>query len=112
MLEGVCVGSSNAVGVCANGGLEHKHACSTCRVQQSTVGWYLESPDIPQPCAPAGATTNSDSGVTDILKVLPVLRHMAAIGMPLLVHGEVTDPSVDMFDREAVFIYTKLVRWW
>lgn len=59
---------------------------------------------------PVGATTNSDSGVTDILKVVPTLRSMANLGMPLLVHGEVTDPSVDMFDREAVFITTKLVR--
>ena len=42
--------------------------------------------------------------------MVPTLRHMAQIGMPLLVHGEVTDPSVDMFDREAVFIHTKLVR--
>ncbi len=61
-------------------------------------------------CNYAGATTNSDSGVTDILKVVPTLKHMAHMGMPLLVHGEVTDPSVDIFDREAVFIQTKLVR--
>ncbi len=61
-------------------------------------------------CDCAGATTNSDSGVTDILKVVPTLEHMAHVGMPLLVHGEVTDPGVDMFDREAVFIQTKLVR--
>ncbi|MBL4806020.1 MAG: dihydroorotase [Rhodobacteraceae bacterium] len=53
---------------------------------------------------PAGATTNSDSGVTDIAKVMPVLEKMAQIGLPLCVHGEVTDPSVDIFDREAVFI--------
>ena len=53
---------------------------------------------------PAGATTNSDSGVTDIEKVMPVLEKMAEIGLPLCVHGEVTDPSVDIFDREAVFI--------
>jgi dihydroorotase len=53
---------------------------------------------------PAGATTNSDSGVTDIEKVYPVLERMAAIGMPLLVHGEVTDSQVDIFDREARFI--------
>lgn len=53
---------------------------------------------------PAGATTNSDSGVTDIRKIHPVLETMERIGMPLLVHGEVTDPSVDVFDREAVFI--------
>ncbi|MBP5857078.1 dihydroorotase [Marivibrio halodurans] len=53
---------------------------------------------------PAGATTNSDSGVTDIAAIMPVLRRMAEIGMPLLVHGEVTDAEIDIFDREAVFI--------
>ena len=53
---------------------------------------------------PAGATTNSDAGVRDIRSVLPVLEAMAAAGVPLLVHGEVTDPDVDIFDREAVFI--------
>jgi len=53
---------------------------------------------------PAGATTNSDSGVKDIHNVMPVLERMADIGLPLCVHGEVTDPCVDIFDREAVFI--------
>ncbi len=53
---------------------------------------------------PAGATTNSASGVTDIRNVYPVLKRMQAIGMVLCVHGEVTDPDVDVFDREAVFI--------
>lgn len=53
---------------------------------------------------PAGATTNSDAGVTDIRKAYPALEEMQRCGMPLLVHGEVTDPAVDMFDREAVFI--------
>ena len=53
---------------------------------------------------PAGATTNSDAGVRDIDKVRPVLERMAEIGMPLCVHGEVTDPEVDIFDREAVFL--------
>jgi dihydroorotase len=53
---------------------------------------------------PAGATTNSDSGVTDIARCDRVLDAMAGIGMPLLVHGEVTDASVDVFDRESVFI--------
>lgn len=53
---------------------------------------------------PAGATTNSDSGVKNIENVMPVLERMAEIGLPLCVHGEVTDPSVDIFDREAVFI--------
>jgi dihydroorotase len=53
---------------------------------------------------PAGATTNSDSGVTAIEKCYPVLEAMAKAGMPLLVHGEVTDAAVDVFDRERVFI--------
>ncbi|TNC50754.1 dihydroorotase [Rubellimicrobium rubrum] len=53
---------------------------------------------------PAGATTNSHAGVRDLEKVRPVLERMAEIGMPLCVHGEVTDPEVDIFDREAVFI--------
>ncbi len=53
---------------------------------------------------PAGATTNSDAGVTDIRKTYPALEEMQRCGMPLLVHGEVTDPAVDTFDREAVFI--------
>jgi dihydroorotase len=53
---------------------------------------------------PAGATTNSESGVTDIAAIMPVLERMADIGMPLCVHGEVTDAEVDIFDREAVFI--------
>jgi dihydroorotase len=57
---------------------------------------------------PAGATTNSNSGVRDFDKVRPVLEKMAEIGLPLCVHGEVTDPSVDIFDREAVFIDTVL----
>jgi dihydroorotase len=53
---------------------------------------------------PAHATTNSAQGVTDFDGVLPVLERMADLGMPLLIHGEVTDPEVDVFDREAVFI--------
>jgi dihydroorotase len=53
---------------------------------------------------PAHATTHSAHGVTDIDGVMPVFERMAAIGMPLLIHGEVTDPEVDIFDREAVFI--------
>ncbi|MEO6422257.1 MAG: dihydroorotase [Candidatus Nitrotoga sp.] len=53
---------------------------------------------------PAGATTNSDSGVTDIRKTYPALEEMQCCGMPLLMHGEVTDTAVDVFDREAVFI--------
>ncbi|MDG4554956.1 MAG: dihydroorotase [Candidatus Competibacter sp.] len=53
---------------------------------------------------PAGATTNSDSGVSDIRKIHPVLEAMQAQGLPLLIHGEVPDPDVDVFDREAIFI--------
>jgi dihydroorotase len=53
---------------------------------------------------PANATTNSARGVTDVRNLHPVLERMQGIGMPLLVHGEVTDPEVDVFDREAVFI--------
>jgi len=57
---------------------------------------------------PAGATTNSDNGVTAIDKVYPVIETLAELGMPLLFHGEVTDSTVDIFDREAVFIDTIL----
>ena len=57
---------------------------------------------------PAGATTNSHGGVRDIMKVAHVLEKMSEIGLPLCVHGEVTDPDVDIFDREAVFIDTVL----
>ena len=53
---------------------------------------------------PAGATTNSDAGVTDIRKAYPTLEAMQREGLLLLVHGEVTDPDIDIFDREAVFI--------
>ncbi len=53
---------------------------------------------------PAGATTNSENGVTDIRKVYPALECMQELGMPLLLHGEVTDSAIDIFDREAVFI--------
>lgn len=53
---------------------------------------------------PAGATTNSDAGVTDLTKCYKTLEAMQETGMPLLVHGEVTDPAIDIFDREAVFI--------
>ena len=57
---------------------------------------------------PAGATTNSHAGVRNLNKVMPVLEKMAEIGLPLCTHGEVTDPAVDIFDREAVFIDTVL----
>ncbi|MGL4838002.1 MAG: dihydroorotase, partial [Shewanella sp.] len=57
---------------------------------------------------PAGATTNSASGVTDIKHIYPVLQAMQEVGMLLLVHGEVTDSSIDIFDRERIFIETIL----
>ena len=59
---------------------------------------------------PAGATTNSDSGVTDITNIYPALEKMQQLGMPLLVHGEVTDATIDIFDREAVFIERILIQ--
>lgn len=58
---------------------------------------------------PAGATTNSDSGVTALDKIFPALEAMAEVGMPLLVHGEVTHAEVDIFDREKAFIDQQLV---
>ncbi len=61
--------------------------------QVAGVKWY-----------PAGATTNSDSGVTDVARIQPALAAMAECGLPLLVHAEVTDPGIDVFDREATFI--------
>lgn len=59
---------------------------------------------------PAGATTNSDSGVTALTRAYPALAAMEEMGLPLLLHGEVTDPDIDVFDREAVFIDRHLVR--
>jgi len=59
---------------------------------------------------PAGATTNSDSGVTSIINIYPVLEAMQKEEVPLLVHGEVVDPEVDIFDRESVFIEKILER--
>ena len=60
---------------------------------------------------PANATTNSAAGVTDYNKVMPVLERMEKIDMPFLMHGEVTDPDVDVFDREKVFIERYLSQW-
>jgi len=59
---------------------------------------------------PAGATTHSDSGVTDIARAYPALEAMQREGLPLLVHGEVTDPDVDIFDRESAFVDRVLSR--
>ena len=58
---------------------------------------------------PAGATTNSDAGVTDLRKIYPTLEAMQRQGLLLLLHGEVTSPDIDLFDREAVFIETQLM---
>jgi dihydroorotase len=58
---------------------------------------------------PAGATTNSDAGVTDLRKTYRTLEAMQREGLPLLVHGEVTAPEIDLFDRESVFIDTQLI---
>jgi dihydroorotase len=58
---------------------------------------------------PAGATTNSDSGVTSFDKVMPALEKMSELGLPFLLHGEVTDSHVDVFDREAAFIDSVLM---
>ena len=58
---------------------------------------------------PAGATTNSDAGVTDLRKTYATLEAMQRHGLPLLVHGEVVDPEIDLFDREKVFIETRLI---
>jgi dihydroorotase len=58
---------------------------------------------------PSGATTHSDAGVTDIKKTHSALAAMQELGLPLLIHGEATDPAIDVFDREAVFIHEHLV---
>ncbi|OIP15727.1 MAG: dihydroorotase [Comamonadaceae bacterium CG2_30_59_20] len=58
---------------------------------------------------PAGATTNSDAGVTELRKTYKTLEAIQRLGVPLLVHGEVTAPEIDLFDREAVFIDTQLI---
>ncbi len=58
---------------------------------------------------PAGATTNSDAGVSSIKKCYPVLEKMAELNLPLLIHGEVTDPNIDIFDREKYFIDQHLI---
>ena len=58
---------------------------------------------------PAGATTNSDAGLTDVAKACDTLAEMERVGLPLLVHGEVTDPRIDLFDREKAFIDTVLL---
>ena len=68
-----------------------------------------DAPVVAVKLYPAGATTNSDAGVTALHKVHRVLEVMQEAGMPLLVHGEATSPDIDLFDREAVFIDTQLI---
>ena len=70
---------------------------------------YAEGTWVAAKLYPAGATTHSQHGVTNIAGLAPVLARMERIGMKLLVHGEATDPAVDIFDREAVFMETELV---
>ena len=76
----------------------------TDRTPPAEVGRAREDGVVAFKLYPAGATTNSDAGVTDLEAVAATLEAMEALGLPLLVHGEVTDPEVDIFDREAVFI--------
>ena len=70
---------------------------------------YAEGVLVAAKLYPAGATTNSEAGVTQLRRIYPVLERMQQIGMPLLLHGETVDPTVDVFDREAVFIERELV---
>ncbi|HSL18270.1 MAG TPA: dihydroorotase [Methylomirabilota bacterium] len=76
----------------------------TDRTPPAEVGRARDEGVVAFKLYPAGATTNSDAGVTDLGAVAATLEAMEAQGMPLLVHGEVTDPEVDIFDRESVFI--------
>jgi len=81
----------------------------TCYLADTTVPeevtrGFQEGVFIAVKLYPARATTNSAFGVTDYDRISPVLECMAGLGIPLLIHGEVTDPEVDVFDREAVFI--------
>jgi dihydroorotase len=71
---------------------------------QELAGGHAEGVWIAAKLYPAGATTNSHSGVTDVRKAYRALERMQEIGMVLCVHGEVTDPAIDIFDREAVFL--------
>jgi dihydroorotase len=70
---------------------------------------FAESVWVAAKLYPAGATTNAHHGVTDIAALAPVLARMERIGMPVLIHGEATDPAVDIFDREAVFMEQSLL---
>jgi dihydroorotase len=81
----------------------------TCYLTDSTdpeevASGYQQGIFVAVKLYPARATTNSALGVTDFAQIAPVLERMAGLGMPLAIHGEVTDPEIDVFDREAVFI--------
>ena len=76
------------------------HHTDAAEIQRAHFSGFIHAVKL----YPAGATTHSDAGVTDIANTFAALEAMQEIGMPLLVHGEVTDPDIDVFDREAVFI--------
>jgi dihydroorotase len=86
----------------------------TCYLTDATTpavieNGYNEGVWVAAKLYPAGATTNAHHGVTDIPALAPVFERMEKIGMPLLIHGESTDPTVDIFDREAVFMQQQLL---
>jgi dihydroorotase len=86
----------------------------TCYLTDATAAdeierGYAERAWVAAKLYPAGATTNAHHGVTDIAGLAPVFERMAKIGMPVLIHGEATDPAVDVFDREAVFMEKTLL---
>jgi dihydroorotase len=88
----------------------------TCYLTETTdpedvARGYLDGVFAAVKLYPAHATTNAASGIADFGRVVRVLERMAELGMPLLIHGEVTDPEVDLFDREAVFIDRVLEPW-
>ena len=81
----------------------------TDRLSPDEIGRAKDAGVVAVKLYPAGATTNSDAGVTDLKHTYPTLEAMQRAGLPLLVHGEVTDPAIDIFDREAVFIDRQLI---
>ncbi len=95
--------------ILAAAGPRHFQPLMTCYLTESLepdalARAYEDGDFIAAKLYPAGATTNSDQGVRDVANIAPVLRRMQDIGMPLLIHGEVTDADVDVFDREEAFI--------
>jgi dihydroorotase len=81
----------------------------TDKLAPDEIGRACEAGVVAVKLYPAGATTNSDAGVTDLRKTYKTLEAMQRSAMPLLVHGEVTSPEVDLFDREAVFIDQQMI---